>query len=107
VTHAEAVGNHVLLAQSALGPVGPDAVAQCTKEPCIIGREFSTGTHHSKLRQSRAKPPRTNLRIERYCPIICDSIPYVRELAGLGEFVARDSGKRVLGLEIANSGGHT
>ena len=81
VTHTEAVGNHVFLAQSAIRPVGPDAVAQGTEEACITGREISTGAHYSTLRRRRAKTPRTKVRIKWRYPGICDSIPIVAVVA--------------------------
>jgi hypothetical protein len=38
MTDAEAVGNHVLLAQLTLRSEGPNSVAQSTKVPCVLGR---------------------------------------------------------------------
>ena len=63
VTDAEAVGNHVLLAEFALHSVRPHTVTQGTEEPRKVGRELSAGTHNSKLGPGRTKAPRTNLRI--------------------------------------------
>jgi hypothetical protein len=45
VTDTKPVGNHILLAELALRSMRPDAVAQGTKEPRKISREFSAGAH--------------------------------------------------------------
>jgi hypothetical protein len=63
VTDAEAIGNHVFLAQFPFRPVGSNFMAQCPKEPRILGRQLSAGTHPSKLGPGRSKTPRTKLRI--------------------------------------------
>ena len=61
---AEAVRNHILLAQLVFGSVGTDSVAKGTKEPCIVGRKVSVGAHLSRVRLVRAKTPRTKRRID-------------------------------------------
>lgn len=64
VPDAEAVRNHILLAQLVFGSVGTDSVAKGTKEPRIIGRKVSVGAHLSRVRPTRAKTPRTKRRID-------------------------------------------
>ncbi len=64
VPDAEAVRNHILLAQLVVGSVGTDSVAKGTKEPCIVGRKVSVGAHLSRVRPTRAKTPRTKRRID-------------------------------------------
>ena len=64
VADAEAVGNHILLAQLAVGSVGPDAVAKSAEELCIVGRKISVGTHLLRVGPTRAKIPRTKRRID-------------------------------------------
>ena len=64
VPDAEAVRNHILLAQVMVGSVGTDSVAKGTKEPCIVGRKVSVGAHLSRVRPTRAKTPRTKRRID-------------------------------------------
>jgi hypothetical protein len=64
VPDAEAVRNHILLAQLVFGSVGTDSVAKGTKEPCIVGRKVSVGAHLSRVRPTRAKTPRTKRRID-------------------------------------------
>lgn len=68
VAHGEAVGNHVLLAQFARGPVLTYAVAQRAEEVRITGREFSAGTHGPILPALRAKIPRAKMRIRAIVP---------------------------------------
>jgi hypothetical protein len=68
VTHAEPVGNHVLLAQFAFRPMRADAMAQGAEESPVACRKFPGRTHHSKLKSSRAKSPRAKLRtVPRAC----------------------------------------
>ena len=55
VPDTEAVGDHVLLGELARGPEGPNAVAQATEEPRIVGRQLSAGTHDSRLRPHEQK----------------------------------------------------
>jgi hypothetical protein len=55
VTKTEPVGNHVLLGKFALRSARPDAVAQGTKEPRIIRREVSAGTHTLACDRSQQK----------------------------------------------------
>jgi len=64
VPDAEAVRNHILLAQLMVGSVGTDSVAKGTKEPCIVGRKVSVGAHLSRVQLARAKTPRTKRRID-------------------------------------------
>jgi hypothetical protein len=64
VPDAEAVRNHILLAQLVVGSVGTDSVAKGTKEPCIVGRKVSVGAHLSRVRPVRAKTPRTKRRTD-------------------------------------------
>lgn len=64
VPDAEAVRNHILLAQLLLGSVGTDSMAKGTKESCIVGRKVSVGAHLSRVRPTRAKTPRTKRRID-------------------------------------------
>jgi hypothetical protein len=49
VADAEAVRNHVLLAEFARSPASPDFVTEATKEAGVMGREFSACPHISKL----------------------------------------------------------
>lgn len=49
VTNGESIGNHVLLGQVSVHPVGPNAVPQRPKVPSVMGREISAGTHPFKL----------------------------------------------------------
>jgi hypothetical protein len=55
MTEAEAIGDHVLLAEVTLRSVGPNPVAKRTEEPRVIGRQVSAGTHTSRVRSLRAK----------------------------------------------------
>lgn len=64
VPDAEAVRNHILLAQLEVGSVGTDSVAKGTKEPCVVSRKLSVGTHAFKGGLVRAKTPRTKRRID-------------------------------------------
>ena len=50
VTEAEAIGDHVLLAQVTLRSVGSNPVAKRAEEPRIIGRQVSAGAHTSRVR---------------------------------------------------------
>src|SRR5690348_3886755 len=63
VANTESARDHVLLGQLALHSVRPYAVPQGTKVPAVLRRDFSAGTHPSKLPPQRARTPRTNLRV--------------------------------------------
>jgi hypothetical protein len=62
MAHAEAVGNHVLLAQLARGPASADFVTEAAKETGVVSREFSACPHSLKAGPPRAKIPRAKLR---------------------------------------------
>src|ERR1017187_5907139 len=80
VAHTEAKGDHVLLGQLTLHPVGPDSVAQGAEVPGVTFRDLSAGTHSSKAGSSRARTPRTKLRIG-WCSIsICATISALQVL---------------------------
>jgi hypothetical protein len=78
VAHTETKGDHVLLGKLTLHPVGPDSVAQGAEVPGVTGRKFSAGAHSSKAGGSRAKAPRTKLRIGWPSIVICATIPRER-----------------------------
>jgi hypothetical protein len=63
VARAETKGDHVLLGQLTLHPVGPDSVAQGAEIPGVTVRNLSAGAHSSKAGGSRARTPRTKVRI--------------------------------------------
>ena len=52
---AEAVRNHVFLAQFARSPASPDLVTKASKEAGVMGREFSACPHISKLARDEQK----------------------------------------------------
>lgn len=49
VANAKAERQHVLLAELALSSVGSNSVPQRTKQPRVMSRQFSAGTHYSRL----------------------------------------------------------
>lgn len=61
---AEAVGNHILLAQFARGTVTADFVTEPPKKTGVMSREFSACPHILKAGGIRSKTPRAKRRVE-------------------------------------------
>jgi hypothetical protein len=51
VSHAEAVGIHVFLAQFAFRSQASDSMTESAEESRVVSRQFSAGAHLSRLRQ--------------------------------------------------------
>ena len=68
VTHAESVGNHVLLAQHPFSAVRANAMAEGTEEAFVACRKLPGCAHQFKLNRSRAKSPRAKMRVDLRWP---------------------------------------
>ena len=72
MAHAEAVRDHILLAQFTRGSESPDFVAEPTKKTSIMSGKFSAGPHTSKLGEHEQKHHEQNCvynGIERHLPL--------------------------------------